>query len=63
MSLNPHSTSMMAAERFRDFERTARHGDLAGEIRGDHASLLARMRDRLPFVPPRERRTVRPARA
>lgn len=51
----------MAAERFRDFERDADRSLLAREVRGEHASLLARMRERLPFVTPRERRTFRPA--
>lgn len=63
MNLNSYSTQRMAAERFRDFERAADRSHLARDTGAGHASLLARLRHRMPFTPPRERRAIRPARA
>lgn len=59
MNLNADTTRAMANERFRDFELRADHG-LADEPRR-HASVVSRMRERMPFVSPRERRVFRPA--
>lgn len=61
MSLHPDLTRAMAGERHRDFERDAANSRLAREARGDHASLVSRMRSRMPFVRPSERRVFRPA--
>ena len=61
--MHPDITRAMAGERFRDFERDAERSRLAREARGDHESLVARLRIRMPFVRPRERRAYRPARA
>ena len=59
MNLDHHTTMRMASERFRDFERAAGRAD--AEPR-DHARLVARMRERMPFVAPRARRAAtRPA--
>lgn len=60
MSFNPDTTRAMAHERFRDFERRA-DGGLLDEPRS-HTSLVSKMRERMPFVHPRDRRTFRPAR-
>lgn len=60
MTLNHHTTMSMAAERFRDFERAADRRE--DEPRIDHASRVAGLRERMPFVAPRARRAAaRPA--
>ena len=61
MSFHPDITRAMASERQRDFIDGSEQRRLARESRGDHASLVSRMRERLPFVRPRERRAFRPA--
>jgi hypothetical protein len=60
MNFNPDTTRAMAHERFRDFERNADDG-LLDEARS-HTSLVSRMRERMPFVHPRDRRALRAAR-
>lgn len=56
MSLDHHTTARMAAERVRDFERRADHR-VDGDPR-EHARLVARLRERMPFVAPRSRRAA-----